>query len=55
MAKETKLVSDSKGFIKFKLDRSGTWYAIFINRVKISDAKLNYESKWATLTFEIKK
>ena len=46
--------SDSKGIIKIKLTGAGKWYAKFINMVKIDDPKLNYESKWATLTFEIK-
>jgi hypothetical protein len=42
------------GIIKVKLTGAGRWYAKFINMVKIDDPKLNYESKWATLTFEIK-
>lgn len=46
--------SDEKGIIKIKLDEAGKWYAKFINMVKTGDPKLNYESKWATLTFEIK-
>ena len=54
LAAEKALRSDSKGIIKIKLDGAGKWYAKFINMVKIDDPKLNYESKWATLTFEIK-
>jgi hypothetical protein len=26
----------------------------FINMTRLDDPKVNYESKWATLTFEIK-
>lgn len=48
------LTSDANGLIRVKLVGGGKWYAKFINMVKISDPKLNYESKWATLTFEIK-
>lgn len=48
------LRSDSKGFVKLKLDGSGKWYVKFINMAKLDDPKLNYESKWTTLTFEIK-
>ena len=48
------VASDEKGIIKIKLDGAGKWYAKFINMVKIDDSKLNYESKWATLTFEIR-
>lgn len=54
LAAEKSVRSDEKGFIKIKLDEPGKWYAKFINMVKIDDPKLNYESKWATLTFEIK-
>lgn len=46
--------SDRKGIIKVRLGSAGKWYAKFINMVKVNDPKLNYESKWATLTFEIK-
>ena len=48
------LTSGADGIIRVKLAGAGRWYAKFINMVKISDPKLNYESKWATLTFEIK-
>ncbi len=54
LATEKSVRSDGKGIIKIKLDGAGKWYAKFINMVKIDDPKLNYESKWATLTFEIK-
>ncbi len=54
LAAEKSIRSDAPGKIKIKLDGAGKWYAKFINMVKIDDPKLNYESKWATLTFEIK-
>lgn len=54
LSAEKKVLSDAKGIIKIKLEGAGKWYAKFINMVKIDDPKLNYESKWATLTFEIK-
>jgi len=54
LAAEKTIRSDQKGIIKIKLDGAGKWYAKFINMVKVDDPKLNYESKWATLTFEIK-
>ena len=54
LAAEKSVRSDDKGIIKIKLDGAGKWYAKFINMVKVDDPKLNYESKWATLTFEIK-
>ena len=54
LAAEKALKSDAEGMIKIKLDNVGKWYAKFINMVKVDDPKVNYESKWATLTFEIK-
>ncbi|MGB7070655.1 MAG: DUF4198 domain-containing protein [Pyrinomonadaceae bacterium] len=54
MLGETSERTDKDGMIKVKLTGAGKWYAKFINMVKIEDPKLNYESKWATLTFEIR-
>ena len=54
LAPEKGVRSDSNGIIKIKLGGAGKSYAKFINMVKIQDPKLNYESKWATLTFGIK-
>ena len=54
MLGETSVRTDKDGMLKLKLTGAGKWYAKFINMVKIDDPKLNYESKWATLTFEIK-
>lgn len=51
---ETSARTDKDGIMKVQLTGAGKWYAKFINMVKIDDPKLNYESKWATLTFEIK-
>lgn len=54
VAERESLTSDANGVIRIKLVAKGKWYAKFINMTKIDDPKLNYESKWATLTFEIK-
>jgi Domain of unknown function (DUF4198) len=54
LAAEKAVRSDRSGIIKIRLDEAGKWYAKFINMVKTGDPKLNYESRWATLTFEIK-
>jgi len=54
LAAEKSIRSNANGIIKIRLDGAGKWYAKFINMVKVDDPKLNYESKWATLTFEIK-
>lgn len=46
--------TDKKGVGRVKLSAAGKWYVKFINMVPLNDPKINYESKWATLTFEIK-
>ncbi len=48
------LRSDEKGMVRVRLDGAGKWYVKFINMTKLHDPDLNYESKWTTLTFEIK-
>ncbi len=46
--------TDKNGIAKIKLVGAGKWYVKFINMTRLNNAKLNYESKWATLTFEIR-
>ncbi len=46
--------TNKKGIAKIKLDGAGKWYVKFINMTRLDDPKLNYESKWATLTFEMR-
>lgn len=46
--------TDKNGVAKIKLDGAGKWYVRFINMTRLNDPNLNYESKWATLTFQIK-
>lgn len=48
------LRSDAKGIVKLRLDGAGKWYVKFINMEKLADPALNYESKWTTLTFEMR-
>ena len=48
------LRSDKSGNVKLRLDGAGKWYVKFINMTKLDDPNLNYESKWTTLTFELK-
>lgn len=48
------LRSDAKGIVKLKLDGPGKWYVKFINMIKLTDPDLNYESKWTTLSFELR-
>lgn len=46
--------TDKNGIAKIRLEGAGKWYVKFIRMQKIKEPKLNYESKWATLTFEMK-
>jgi len=46
--------TDKNGVAKIRLGAAGLWYVKFINMTPLKDPKINYESKWATLTFEIK-
>lgn len=65
-----KLRSDDEGMIEFQVDAAGKWYVRFIDLERLDDAEywyssilvalgqqeqqISYESKWATLTFEIR-
>lgn len=46
--------SDRDGIVRFTLDEPGVWYVKFINMRKVDAEGLDYESKWATLTFEVR-
>ncbi len=46
--------TDADGVVRFTVDASGTWYIKFINMVPVADEAVDYESKWATLTFAIR-
>jgi uncharacterized GH25 family protein len=46
--------SDNNGIARIPLKGAGKWYVKFIQMAKLDDPQINYESKWATLTFEVK-
>lgn len=46
--------TDKKGIARIELAGAGKWYVRLINLTRLDDPKLDYESKWATLTFELK-
>jgi uncharacterized GH25 family protein len=52
-AKTNKARTDAQGLVTFKLAAAGVWYVKFINMTRVSEGAVNYESKWATLTFHI--
>ncbi len=46
--------TDEGGVARFIIDAPGRWYLQFINMSEHADPAIDYESKWATLTFEIR-
>jgi uncharacterized GH25 family protein len=46
--------SDKEGMVKIKLSHSGHWYFRTIHMVKSNEQGVDYESNWATITFEVK-
>ena len=36
------------------IDKPGRWYVKFIHMVRVNAADADYESKWATVTFELR-
>jgi hypothetical protein len=46
--------TDSAGVARVTLDAAGKWYVKFVHMVRANQPGLDYESKWATLTFEIR-
>jgi uncharacterized GH25 family protein len=45
--------TDENGLAQIKLAGAGKWYVKLIHMRPLCEPGLNYESKWATLTFEI--
>lgn len=46
--------SDADGVARIALGARGYWYVKFIHMVSVTGDSVNYESKWATLTFQIR-
>lgn len=44
--------TDTDGMAVVTPDRAGRWYVKFIRMVRATETGLDYESKWATITFE---
>ncbi len=45
--------TDAQGIARFEIKRAGHWYVKFIHMVPRSEPQLDYESWWATVTFDI--
>lgn len=46
--------SDGDGVARIPLNAVGTWYIKFINMTRVERDTVDYESKWATLTFQVR-
>lgn len=46
--------SDAQGIASIPLSQAGVYYVKFINMTKVQKDTVDYESKWATLTFEVR-
>lgn len=46
--------TDHDGVVSFKITTGGHWYLRTINMVESKETGIDYESNWATLTFEVK-
>jgi uncharacterized GH25 family protein len=46
--------TDGKGMVTITLSKPGHWYLRCINMVKSTEPGVDYESNWATISFEIK-
>jgi hypothetical protein len=51
---EVRARSDSMGVARFPVSAQGKWYIKFIHMVPVNGDSVNYESKWATLTFQVR-
>jgi len=51
---EVRARSDTQGVARFVIRTPGKWYVKFIHMVPVQGDSVNYESKWATLTFQVR-
>ncbi|MEQ9426425.1 MAG: DUF4198 domain-containing protein [Cyclobacteriaceae bacterium] len=54
-AAEKSTKTDENGEFEITLDMAGKWYVATIHIFKSNEPNIDYESQWATLTFEISK
>jgi uncharacterized GH25 family protein len=51
---QQRILADETGIARLRLSRTGRWYVKFIHMQPVAADSVDYESKWATLTFEIR-
>jgi hypothetical protein len=52
-AKEIPMKTDKDGVVAFEITETGHWYVATIHMIESSEEKVDYESNWATITFEV--
>lgn len=45
---------DAEGVVRVPLHTAGRWFVKFIHMARIDDGEADYESQWASLTFEVR-
>ncbi len=45
--------ADREGVARIEVTREGRWYARLIRMIEVNEEEVDYESNWATLTFEV--
>lgn len=51
---ERSFAADAQGVVTLRITRPGHWYVKFVRMVPVGRGGVDYESKWATLTFEVR-
>ena len=46
--------TDADGVARFEVTKTGQWYVRLIHMVESDEANVDYESNWATVTFEVR-
>ncbi len=46
--------SNAEGVVTIPLSTAGTWYVKFIHMARVNGDSVDYESKWASLTFQVR-
>ena len=54
LSREVGARTDAQGVARVRLTGAGRWYVKMIHMSPSADAGIDYESKWATLTFEVR-
>ena len=51
---QQRVITDNSGVAHVRLNRTGRWYVKFIHMEPVASDSVDYESKWATMTFEVR-